>query len=244
MAMDNKFLATFRINQEEWKDFMAQAKAEGSSASAVLVDFIRWYRSGNRIAADTKRSTHLDNLDSIIDPRIEARIQAQQQLPDNLDKFLDERDRNLELRLVQILEEKLEELQGNLRNLESALDSRIEQLEQLQKPAQQQPKEEAMQENEQLLAQIAALKVENQELLMRLNNLEVQERTATPLPDLQAIRDRILKSLTQGKNKVATTSPQYKTAVKVLDKFIAELVASTVESTQSSTNLSCCLTSG
>ncbi|WP_148662667.1 hypothetical protein [Scytonema hofmannii] len=242
--MDNKFLATFRINQEEWKDFMAQAKAEGSSASAVLVDFIRWYRSGNRIAADTKRSTHLDNLDSIIDPRIEARIQAQQQLPDNLDKFLDERDRNLELRLVQILEEKLEELQGNLRNLESALDSRIEQLEQLQKPAQQQPKEEAMQENEQLLAQIAALKVENQELLMRLNNLEVQERTATPLPDLQAIRDRILKSLTQGKNKVATTSPQYKTAVKVLDKFIAELVASTVESTQSSTNLSCCLTSG
>jgi hypothetical protein len=55
--------------------------------------------------------------------------------------------------------------------------------------------------------------------------LEAQERIATPLPDLQAIRSRILKSLTQGKNKVATTPPQYKTAAKVLDKFISELVA-------------------
>ncbi|MUG97994.1 hypothetical protein F7734_39070 [Scytonema sp. UIC 10036] len=233
MADKDKFLATFRINQDEWKDFMAQAKAEGSSASAVLVDFIRWYRSGNRIAADTKRSTHLDNLDYIIDSRIEARIQAQSQLPFNLDDILDERERNLEWRLTQVLEEKLEELQGNLNNLESALDERKDKREQLQKSAQQQPMEvETMpSENEQLFAQIEALKVENQELLLRLNNKEAQERAATPLPDLQAIRSRILKSLTQGKNKVATTSPQYKTAVKVLDKFIAELVADSGEST-------------
>lgn len=243
MAPMDKFLATFRINQDEWKDFMAQAKASGSSASAVLVDFIHWYRSGNRISADIKRSAHLDNLDSIIDYRIEARIQAQPQFPSNLDDILDERDRRIELRITQILGEKLEELQVNLRNLESALDERIEQLEQSQKPAQQPvelealapaPKVEvgAMQsENEQQLSQIEALHVENQELRERLNNLEANERAATPLPDLQAIRSRILKSLTQGKNKVATTSPQYKTAVKVLDKFITELVATTGEST-------------
>jgi len=65
--------------------------------------------------------------------------------------------------------------------------------------------------------------------------LEAQERIATPLPDLQAIRSRILKSLTQGKNKVATTPPQYKTAAKVLDKFISELVAYSGESTPLST---------
>jgi len=77
------------------------------------------------------------------------------------------------------------------------------------------------QENEKLLSQIEALLAENQELRERLNNKEAQERAATPLPDLQVIRSRILKSLTEGKNKVATTSPQYKTAAKVLDKFIA-----------------------
>ena len=131
--MTDKFLATFRIDQEEWKDFMAQAKAEGKSASAVLVDFIRWYRSGNRISADTKSSTHLDDIDKIIDCRLEARIQAQSQLPDNLDSILDERDRRIELRIAQILDEKLEELQGNLSSIESALDSRIEKLEQAQK---------------------------------------------------------------------------------------------------------------
>jgi len=33
--MTDKFLATFRIDQEEWKDFMAQAKAEGKSAWVI-----------------------------------------------------------------------------------------------------------------------------------------------------------------------------------------------------------------
>ncbi len=38
--------------------------------------------------------------------------------------------------------------------------------------------------------------------------------------DYQEVRDRILRSL---RSRVATTSPQYKTATKVLDKFISEL---------------------
>ncbi|MEH2003519.1 MAG: hypothetical protein V7L00_33265 [Nostoc sp.] len=38
--------------------------------------------------------------------------------------------------------------------------------------------------------------------------------------DYQEIRDRILRSL---RSKVATTSPQFKTATKVLDRFISEL---------------------
>ncbi len=145
MADKDKFLATFRIDLEEWKDFMAQAKAEGSSASAVLVDFIRWYRAGNRVSADTKSSTNLDDIDYIIDSRIEAKLSLEQSQPtSNLDSILDERDRRIELRIAQILDEKLYYLQGNLRSIESALDSRIEKLEQLQKPAQQPVELEAL----------------------------------------------------------------------------------------------------
>ncbi len=66
----------------------------------------------------------------------------------------------------------------------------------------------------------------------------MQERIATQLPDLQVIRSRILKSLTEGKNKVATTSPQYKTAAKVLARFIALITSATtpaVETNKSGT---------
>ena len=147
MADKDKFLATFRIDQEEWKDFMVQAKAEGKSASAVLVDFIQWYRTGNRISADTKSSI---NLDSMIDERILAKLNELETLDsqprsDNLDAILDERDRRVESRLLSILEtmledkldDKLEELQGNIRHIEYALDNCIDKLEQAQQPAQQ-----------------------------------------------------------------------------------------------------------
>ena len=143
MADKDKFLATFRIDQEEWKDFMAQAKAEGKSASAVLVDFISWYRTGNRIAADTKSST---NLDLLIEERILAKLNEleprdSQPHSDNLDTILDERDRRVESRLLSILETmletKLEELQGNIRHIELALDNRIYKLEQIQQPVQE-----------------------------------------------------------------------------------------------------------
>ena len=147
MADKDKFLATFRINQDEWKDFMAQAKAGGKSASAVLVDFIQWYRTGNRISADTKSSTSLDNLTVLIDERIKAKLNELETLDSqprqsNLDAILDERDRRVESRLLSILEtmledkldDKLEELQGNIRHIEFNLDNNIDKLEQAQQP--------------------------------------------------------------------------------------------------------------
>ena len=248
MADNDKFLATFRIDQEEWKDFMAQAKAEGKSASAVLVDFIQWYRTGNRIAADTKSST---NLDSMIDERIKAKLNELETLDsqphsDNLDTILDKRDRRVESRLLSILEtmleDKLEELQGNIRHIEFALDSRIEKLEQAQQPVQEPVGMEArcyygkvevemQQSNDQLKAQVEelireneALKQQNQELQQQLSNLAAPD---VPQPDYEAVRDRVLRTLTSGKGKVASTSPQYKTAARALDRFILELREST-----------------
>jgi hypothetical protein len=78
------------------------------------------------------------------------------------------------------------------------------------------------QENSQFIEQLRsdneALVHKNQELQQELGNA-----AATPEPpDYKAVRDRVLKSLT-GRGRIATTSPQYKTAVKALDKFIEEL---------------------
>ena len=269
MTDKDKFLATFRIDQAEWKDFMAQAKAEGKSASAVLVDFIQWYRTGNRIAADTTPYTNLDNLTVLIDERIKAKLNELETLSSQPHlKNLDERETNLESRLLSILEtmledkldDKLEELQGNITHIEYALDNRIYKLEQTQFAAQEPVGMEArcyygkvevdamQQENDQLKAQVEqllreneSLKQQNQELQQQLSNLAAPD--VLPLPDyevvrdkqsLLAARDRVLRTLTSGKGKVASTSPQYKTAARALDRFILELRESTSASTPAS----------
>ncbi len=69
----------------------------------------------------------------------------------------------------------------------------------------------------------------NQELeaeVLQLKKIveQAEELNSAPKPDLFSLRDSILESLTTGRGRIATTSPQYKTAIKVLDKFIAQLV--------------------
>lgn len=51
----------------------------------------------------------------------------------------------------------------------------------------------------------------------------VEEIRADAKPDYQAIRDGILKSLITGRGRIAPSAPQYKSAVKALDRFIAEI---------------------
>ena len=146
-----------------------------------------------------------------------------------------------------MLEDRLQELQGNIRHIESALDNRIDKLSQAL--AVQQPvcmealapsrkvevETMVLEEREQLLAQISALQSENESLLQQ--NQELQQELSnvaalsTQLPDLSTLRSSVLKSLITGKGKVATTSPQYKTAARALDRFIDELQKSTPAST-------------
>lgn len=95
------------------------------------------------------------------------------------------------------------------------------------------------QENDQLKAQVEELQSENESLKQQNQQLqqELSNAAVTPtlqLPDLYLMRDSVLKSLTVGKGKVATTSPQYKTAARALDRFISELRESTPTSTPAS----------
>ena len=91
------------------------------------------------------------------------------------------------------------------------------------------------QENDQLKAQIEELLRENESLKQQNQQLQQELSNAVapdvPQPDYEAVRDRVLRTLTSGKGKVATTSPQYKTAGRALDRFIEELRKSAPAST-------------
>ena len=60
------------------------------------------------------------------------------------------------------------------------------------------------------------LKAENESLRQELANVKHNARQQPP--DLEAMRDRILKSL-----KLGTQAPGYKAARKALDQFIKEI---------------------
>ncbi|MEH2293443.1 hypothetical protein [Nostoc sp.] len=56
-----------------------------------------------------------------------------------------------------------------------------------------------------------------------LIEIRPEDRQETRPPDYQAVRDRVLKTFTTGRGRIASTSPQYKSAAKALDRFIAEI---------------------
>lgn len=73
--MADKILATFRIDPEEWEDFKKQSSADGSSASAVLIDLVRWYREGNRISRHAENpSFNLDKIDARLHNLIDIKL--------------------------------------------------------------------------------------------------------------------------------------------------------------------------
>ena len=60
------------------------------------------------------------------------------------------------------------------------------------------------------------MRAENEALTAELR--ELTQHSRVELPDLEGLRDRILKSL-----KFGSQSPQYKAARKALDQFIREV---------------------
>ncbi len=71
-------------------------------------------------------------------------------------------------------------------------------------------------ENERLKAENSSLRQEAVELRQQLS--EMIQHQGVELPDLEGLRDRILKSL-----KLGSQSPQFKAARKALDQFIREV---------------------
>lgn len=113
----SKILATFRIDPEEWEAFKTMAAADGSNASSLLMGFVRSYLSGNKpntnaistpTSLDTSWSSRLDTIESRLDDVNNINL-------DNLASLIDKR---IDTRLDEMrshLESQLEELRGKLK---------------------------------------------------------------------------------------------------------------------------------
>jgi hypothetical protein len=81
--MSDRILATFRVDPDKWQAFKGKAKAEGSNASAVLIQFVTDYLDGNI-------DSNIDKLD--IDHGLDERIDnAIAKLRDELTETIDNR---------------------------------------------------------------------------------------------------------------------------------------------------------
>jgi hypothetical protein len=63
-------LATFRCNDALWEAFKQKAKANGSNASAVLLQYVRAYIDGS----DADIGSHPEHLDARINAHLERRL--------------------------------------------------------------------------------------------------------------------------------------------------------------------------
>ncbi|MEH2131659.1 MAG: hypothetical protein V7K86_13685 [Nostoc sp.] len=54
---------------------------------------------------------------------------------------------------------------------------------------------------------------------------DIPETRPEVRPDYQAVRDRVLRSLTTGRGRIAPSAPQYRAASRALDRFISEIEA-------------------
>lgn len=213
LDMNEKILATFRIEPDKWKQFKSKTGDVGFSASAMLLDFIDSYLAGNELPKRGETypdpASNLDNLEFFLDERVQACIDLK------LESF-DNSYRETIQRLYERLERAEEALLGvatlraeneTLRQERVSIPNRD--LYRTTAPAidtiTHSPQLDVSHENEncydpseQLTTAVVATDVSS--------------------PDLKAIRDRALASLKLGKQ-----APGYKAAAKALDQFIAEL---------------------
>ena len=74
-------LATFRIDESKWEAFQEVAKAQGISATAMLVQFVEWVNAGNQLekpeAVIATNDVDLDSrIDSKLAPILDSRIDS------------------------------------------------------------------------------------------------------------------------------------------------------------------------
>jgi len=108
------------------------------------------------------------------------------------------------------MQKEREELQAQIATLQAEAQLVKEQKQELEERNQ-----ELEEENQQLKSENHQLEERNQELIQQLKNVAV--------PDYEAMRSRILKSMTTGKGSFASTSPQYKSANRAMGKLIEDI---------------------
>ena len=84
--MSDRILATFRVDPERWQAFKGKAKAKGSNASTVLIQFVTAYLDKN-IDGNIDKS----NIDRDLDEKIENAIaKLRNELTETIDNRLNE----------------------------------------------------------------------------------------------------------------------------------------------------------
>jgi hypothetical protein len=99
-----KTLATFRIEEEDWKAFQEWAKSKGSNATSEVVAYVSLTlgKTDKRIGGNALDEMIDSRLDSLIDSKLEARLKDIQAL--NESKKDD--------RIVALIEKRLEKLEA------------------------------------------------------------------------------------------------------------------------------------
>jgi hypothetical protein len=113
---NKKVLATFRIEEEEWEAFKEWSNANGSNASAVLIDLVRGCLSGktpgvSSVPSPDSTPTHLDDSTEQRIDKIEQRLDKE---IDKRDDYLDKRIDSID-RCIEEMRSQLEELRGKLK---------------------------------------------------------------------------------------------------------------------------------
>lgn len=116
--MTEKVLATFRIEASDWESFKNAAMAEGSNASEIMKEFVRWYLAGNRLESPTVITP--TNLDNSVPERLDSLEQrldkvANISLDETITRCIDERIAASLDEVRSQFEAQLEELRGKLK---------------------------------------------------------------------------------------------------------------------------------
>jgi hypothetical protein len=121
--MADKTLATFRLDPALWEAFKNMAAASGSNASAVLTEFVRSYLApqpvnesaapvpNTQLPIPNSQSAYLDNLDGIIDERLDNRGLKPETIKEQLEEHTSAIATGLNAQISE-LKEQLEELRG------------------------------------------------------------------------------------------------------------------------------------
>ena len=99
-----KTLATFRIEEDDWKAFQEWAKTKGSNATSEVVAYVSLVlKKPDRRIGETALEDMIDTrLDALIDSKLEARLKNIQSLNDS----------KTDDRIATLIEERLERLEA------------------------------------------------------------------------------------------------------------------------------------